>query len=136
MTTEEDVRHEAAERKRMDSIWWAGVLIWIGLALAGEYFEILPEIGDSGEWWPWIFVGVGAWSILLNLYRTTSSWPNPSTWDWIWTAIFSLVALGSFVDFEGEIVGAVVLVVIGVVFLVKALSRGESTGPPPGAASA
>jgi cell division septation protein DedD len=49
--------------------------------------------------------------------------------------IFSLVALGSFVEFEGEIVGALVLVVIGVVFLAKALSRGESGGPPGRAAS-
>jgi len=135
MTSESDINNETAERKRMDSIWWSGVLIWIGLAMAGEYLEILPTIGDRGTWWPWIFVGVAGWSILLNLYRLASDWPNPSAWDWTWTVIFSLVALGSFVEFEGEIVGAFVLVVIGVVFLTKALSRGESGGPPGRAAS-
>ena len=125
MTDEQDTTSEAAERKRMDAIWWAGVLIWIGLALGAEYADILPTIGDSGEWWPWIFIGVGPWSLALNTYRTTSSWPNPSTWDWIWTAIFLLVGLGTVVDIGGEIVGAVVLVVIGVIFMVRALSRSE-----------
>ena len=121
---DETARHEA-ERKRMDAIWWAGVLIWIGLALGAEYLEILPEIGDSNSWWPWIFIGVGPWSLALNTYRATSSWPNPSTWDWIWTAIFMLVALGTVVDIGGEIVGAVVLVVIGVIFMVRALRPSE-----------
>jgi len=125
MTDEQDTTSEAAERKRMDAIWWAGVLIWIGLALGAEYADILPTIGDSGEWWPWIFIGIGPWSLALNIYRQTSSWPNPSTWDWIWTAIFMLVALGTVVDIGGEIVGAVVLVVIGVILMGRALSRSE-----------
>jgi hypothetical protein len=82
-------------------------------------------IGDRSEFWPWIFIGVGPWSLALNLYRTASGWPTPSTWDWIWTAIFLLVALGTVGDIGGEMVGAVVLVVIGVVFLVRALARTE-----------
>ncbi len=118
---------EAAERKRMDAIWWAGVLIWIGLSLAAEYADILPAIGDSGDWWSWIFVGVAPWSLLLNLVRQASSLPNPSTWDWIWTGIFILVALGTFVDIGGELVGAIVLVVIGIILMSRALSRHDST---------
>ncbi len=120
-----DPAAEAAERKRMDAIWWAGVFIWIGLALGAQALDILPQIGDSDEWWPWIFVGVGPWALVLNLYRQTSSWPNPTTWDWIWTAIFLLVALGTVADIGGEIVGAVVLVVVGVILLARALSRAE-----------
>lgn len=111
----------------MDAIWWAGVLIWIGLALAAEYADILPEVGDSGDWWPWIFIGIGPWALLLNLYRQASSGPNPSTWDWIWTAVFLLVALGTFVDIGGEIVGAAVLVVIGIVLMFRALSHDRPT---------
>jgi hypothetical protein len=116
---------EKAERKRMDSIWWAGVLIWIGLALGAEYLDILPEVGDAGEWWPWIFIGVGPWSLALNAYRATSSWPSPSTWDWIWTAIFLVIGLGTVVDVGGEIVGAVALLVLGVIILVRALRPNE-----------
>jgi hypothetical protein len=120
----ESARHDA-ERKRMEAIWWAGVLIWIGLALGAEYLDILPEVGDEGEWWPWIFIGVGPWSLGLNLYRQAYGTPKPSAWDWVWTTIFLLVALGSVVEIGGEIIGAGALVVIGVVFLFRALSRNE-----------
>lgn len=123
---ESSEQREREERKRFDSIWWAGVLIWIGLALGAEYLEILPEIGDTAEWWPWIFVGVGPWSLALNLYRAASpTAPNPSTWDWTWTVIFMAVAIGALVDLGGEIVGAAALVTIGLVVLIRALSRKE-----------
>ena len=127
MTELREPNNEAAERRRMDAIWWAGVLLWIGLALAAEYADILPEVGDSGDWWPWIFIGIGPWALLLNLYRQASSGPNPSTWDWIWTSVFLLVALGTFVDIGGEIVGAAVLVVIGIVLMFRALSHDKPT---------
>jgi hypothetical protein len=109
----------------MDAIWWAGVLIWIGLVLGAENLNILPRIGDGGEWWLWIFLGAGLWALALNIFRTATGWPNPSTWDWIWTAIFLLVGLGGVVNIAGGIIGAVVLVGIGIVFLVRALSRSE-----------
>ena len=125
MTELEDAATEAAERKRMDRIWWGGVLIWIGLALAATYANILPDVGDTGEWWPWIFIGVGPWSLVLNLYRQASDSPDPKTWDWIWTAVFLLVALGTFVDISGEIVGSIVLVAIGLIMLTRALRRSE-----------
>ena len=123
--TDLDAKEEARERKRMDSIWWAGALIWIGLTLAAEYLDILPEVGDANEWWPWIFLGVGPWSLALNLYRQSSGWPNPSTWDWIWTAIFLAAGLDTIVDIGGELVGAGVLIVIGIVIMVRALSPNE-----------
>jgi hypothetical protein len=114
---------EKAERKRLDSIWWAGALIWVGLVLGAETMDILPRIGVGSQWWRWIFLGLGPWALLLNGYRALSGLPNPSTWDWIWTFIFLLVGLGGIFNFAGEIVGAVVLVGIGVIFLARALSR-------------
>lgn len=125
MTEEVETRGHNAERKRMDAIWWAGVLIWIGLVLGAENLNILPRIGYGGEWWLWIFLGAGLWALALNVFRTATGWPNPSTWDWIWTAIFLLVGLGGFVNIASGIIGAVVLVGIGIVFLVRALSRSE-----------
>ncbi len=119
-----DVTDEAAlddARKRFDAIWWAGTLIWMGLALAAGYFDILPEVGDSNEWWPWIFIGVAPWSIALSLYRLVSeNAPNPSAWDWTWTGVFTAVALGAFVDISGALVGAIALVITGVVILARA----------------
>lgn len=119
----EQLQSEKDERKRYESIWWGGVLVWLGLVLGGVALDVVPDIGETSEWWPWIFVGVGAWSLALNLYRAvTRTAPNPSTWDWIWTAIFVAVGAGALVDVGGEIVGAVVLVVIGLVILRRALS--------------
>lgn len=114
-----------AERRRMDSIWWAGALIWIGLVLGAQNLNVLPQIGLGDDWWLWIFLGLGPWALALNLLKTVSDLPNPSTWDWIWTVIFLLVGLGGVANVAGEIVGAVVLVGIGVVALVRALTRRE-----------
>jgi hypothetical protein len=125
MTEEVETRGHNAERKRMDTIWWAGALIWIGLILGAQNFDFLPQIGRGNEWWLWIFLGLGPWALALNGYRALSDWPNPSTWDWIWTVIFLLVGLGGIVNIAGEIVGAMVLVGIGVVTLVRALKRDE-----------
>jgi hypothetical protein len=72
-----------AERKRLDLIWWAGALIWVGLVLGAESMSILPQIGSGSEWWLWIFLGLGPWALILNGYRSISGLPNPTTWDWI-----------------------------------------------------
>ena len=120
--TERDQKNEA---KRWDAIWWAGALIWIGLALAGEAIDILPDIGDSSEWWPWIFIGLGPWSLILNGYRFVSDALNPSTWDWVWTLLFLGVAIGTVADIAGEIVGAVVLVGIGAIILFRTLAQSD-----------
>jgi hypothetical protein len=125
MTEAKEMTVEKAERKRMDSIWWAGALIWVGLVLGAEYLNFLPRLGFGREWWLWIPLGLGPWALVLNGYRAMSDLPNPSTWDWIWTAIFLLGGLGSLLNFAGEIVGAVALVAVGVVFLTRALKRGE-----------
>jgi hypothetical protein len=117
---------QKAERKRFESIWWAGVLIWIGLALGANQLDILPEIGDRADFWPWIFLGVGPWSLVLNLYRTLSETaPKPSTGDWIWTVVFIAIGFGALVDFAGELVGAVALIALGLIFMSKALRRSE-----------
>lgn len=119
----EQQQSEQDERKRFETIWWGGTLIWLGLVFGAKAIDILPEIGETSEWWPWVFVGVGAWSLALNLYRAaTTTAPNPSNWDWIWTGIFVAVAVGSLADIGGEIVGATVLIVLGLVILLRSVS--------------
>jgi tellurite resistance protein TehA-like permease len=125
MTGMTDTAREDAERRRMEAIWWAGALIWLGLALGAEYLDILPAIGEEEEWWPWIFIGLGPWALLFNVYRLTSDGPKPNAWDWIWTAIFMGVATSSAADVGGELLGAIILVVAGVVFMSRAVSHRE-----------
>lgn len=121
---ERAAQEERAERKRYDAIWWGGVFVWLGIALAGEAWDFLPRI--DGDWWPWIFIGVGPWSLLLNGYRYISAGaPDPATRDWVWTAIFLALAVGALADFGGAIVGALALVVVGLVILLRAIARQE-----------
>ncbi|HSJ85026.1 MAG TPA: hypothetical protein VLA91_14580 [Acidimicrobiia bacterium] len=117
-------QEERAEHKRFDAIWWGGAFLWIGMALAGDYLDILPRI--DGDWWPWIFIGIGPWALILNSYRIVSATaPNPTTWDWTWTVIFIAIAAGSVLDLTGDLVGALALVVIGLVVLIRAITRQE-----------
>ncbi|MGD2103160.1 MAG: hypothetical protein PVG83_13085 [Acidimicrobiia bacterium] len=111
------------ERKRLDAIWWAGAFIWIGVTLGAHSLELLPEIGGSSEWWPWIFSGLGVWSLLLNTIRVATDAPNPTTWDWIWTVVFAGVAASAFVDVTVGTVGAAVLIAIGLLVLYRAVAR-------------
>lgn len=111
------------ERKRLDAIWWAGAFIWIGVTMGADSLDLLPEIGDSSDWWPWIFIGLGAWSLLLNTFRVASDAPNPTTWDWIWTVVFAGVAVSAFVDVTAGTVGAAVLIAIGLLVLYRAVAR-------------
>ncbi len=110
-----------AQHKRFDAIWWGGAFVWLGIALGGDYLDILPRI--DGEWWPWIFIGIGPWSLILNGYRVASTGaPNPSTWDWVWTVIFLAVAARALVDISGALFGALALVLIGLVILFRAIA--------------
>jgi hypothetical protein len=122
MTDVLERQEERTEAKRFDAIWWGGAFLWIGIALAGDYLDILPRI--EGEWWPWIFIGIGPWALILNAYRVASpTAPNPTTWDWIWTVIFIAIAVGSVSEVTGALVGAFALIVIGLVVLIRAITR-------------
>lgn len=122
MTDVKERREKRTDAKRFDAIWWGGAFLWIGIALAGDYLDILPRI--DGEWWPWIFIGIGPWALILNSYQAASSTtPNPTTWDWIWTVIFMAIAAGSVLDLTGALVGALALIVIGLVVLTGAIAR-------------
>lgn len=123
MTDVKERTYEEQERKRLDSVWWGGAFIWVGLVLGAEWLDILPTVADTGNWWPWIFIGLGPWALAMNVYRSMTDLPNPSTWDWVWTAIFVMIAIGAFVDFSGAVAGAVALVVIGAVIMINALRR-------------
>lgn len=118
---------QEAERKRLDAIWWGGALIWLGVVFAAERLDLLPAIGADGEWWPWIFLGLGPWALVMNSYRALSNRPDPTTWDWVWTAIFMGVGLVAVLETGVEIIGAVILVVLGLVVLLGALLRGGRT---------
>ncbi|NIM93413.1 MAG: hypothetical protein GTO18_06855 [Anaerolineales bacterium] len=85
------------ERRRIDALWWGGTFIWAGLIFGVDALGYLPQIGESDAW-SWIFLGVGAYSLLISLLRVASSaYSNPKTWEWIFGGFLLVVGLGGMV---------------------------------------
>ena len=124
MTTEpisQEMAQEQAKRRQMEALFWGGAFVLAGLVFLAENLNILPDIGAEGSWWVWIFLAAGVWALLINVFRLVSTdWPNPTTGDYIWTAILLLIGLGGVFEFdvEGTVIAAVVLVGIGLLILV------------------
>jgi hypothetical protein len=127
MTTEQEFmvakhRHgKRQERKRLEGLWWAVVLIWAGLVFGADSMGLLPQIGDADAW-SWIFLGAGVFGVLGALYRVISpNVPNPSTWDWVWGSFCLIIGLGGFAAVK--IAWPLILILVGGVILVSALWR-------------
>jgi hypothetical protein len=126
MATEQELATQKEKKRTIDAIFWGGAFIIAGLVFLAENLEILPEIGDAGEWWFWIFLGAGVWALLINIFRLTSAdWPNPDAGDYFWTAVLLLVGIGGATDFDidGSVIAAVVLVGLGVLLLGNTLRQ-------------
>jgi len=116
---EQEQLREKAERKRLESFWWAAVIIWSGLIFLAEFLEILPEIGEAGAW-SWIFLGAGLFGFAGAAIRGYSTeMPNATGWDIFWSAVFFIIGSTGF--FGGGIAFPVALVVVGIVILVNVL---------------
>ena len=73
LKAEQELMQEKAERKRLETLWWAAVIIWAGLIFIADYVEILPEIREAGVW-SWIFLGAGVFGLIGALIRVMSNW--------------------------------------------------------------
>jgi hypothetical protein len=112
---------ERRERRRLEGLWWAVVLIWAGLVFGADSMGLVPQIGDADAW-SWIFVGAGTFGMLGSLYRLTStSVPNPTTWDWVWASFCLIIGLGDFTTLN--ISWPLILILVGGVILVNVLWR-------------
>ena len=121
MKAEQELMHEKAERKRLEAFWWAAVLIWAGVVLVADYLGILPQIREENVW-SWIFLGAGAFGLLGALIRVVSDeLPNPTGWDYFWSALFLIIGAAGFVG--GGIAFPFALIVIGVAILANVLFR-------------
>ena len=117
-----DNRHsKRRERKRLEGLWWAVVLIWAGLVFGADSMGLLPQIGDADAW-SWIFLGAGVFAILGAIYRVISpNVLNPSTWDWVWGSFCLVIGLGGLTTVK--IAWPLILILIGGVILVRVLWR-------------
>jgi hypothetical protein len=121
MKAEQEMLHEKAERKRLESFWWAAVIIWAGLIFIADYFNALPEIGGANAW-SWIFLGAGAFGLIGALIRVVSAdMPKPTGWDYFWSVLFLIIGAVGF--FGAGIAFPIVLVVVGIAILANVLFR-------------
>ena len=123
LKAEQEAMQEKAKRKRLESFWWAAVIIWAGIVFIADYLNILPEMGGANAW-SWIFLGAGVFGLLGALVRVASAdLPKPTSWDYIWSAIFLIIGASGF--FGGGIAFPIALIVIGVAILANVLFRHE-----------
>ncbi len=116
MTMEEFVDKKAL-RSRMEAIYWAGALIWVGLVFGAEELGLFPKIGTASAW-SWVFLGVGLYGTVLNVYGTISPKINvTTTGDYLWSGFWLMLGLSGF--FTTSILWPIVLVALGVGILVK-----------------
>lgn len=100
---------------RLDNFFWAGALIWAGIVFA------LNNIGFlQANPWSWVFLGSGAWGLVLNFFSQSSSdYARPTTWDWGWVILFLVLGIAGLLTFT--VPGWLFLIGFGVLILVSAL---------------
>jgi hypothetical protein len=109
------------ERKRLEGLWWALVLIWAGLVFGADSLGLVPQIGDADAW-SWIFFGAGMLGVLGAFYRfITPNLPDPTTWDWVWGGFCLIIGLGGFTTLN--ISWPLILILIGGAILVNVFWR-------------
>jgi hypothetical protein len=121
MTDELKTGIEQEERRRIETIYWAGVLIWAGVVFILDNQGSLPEIGEAGPW-SWVFFGAGLYGTLGNFFRLVAvDWSSPTTWDWIWSGFWLIIGV---VGVTGvDIFWPLAMVLAGVVVLGNTLLR-------------
>jgi hypothetical protein len=123
MSTEGEMMESKEEKKYLDAIFWGGSLLWAGLVFGLDTFGYLPQIGDASSW-SWVFLGMGAYGLLLNVIRLVSeSLSNANSWDWVWAIIFLLIGAAGFISVS--VPWWLFLILIGAVIIGSALRGRE-----------
>jgi hypothetical protein len=121
MTEELKTALEQEQRRRIETLYWAGVLIWAGLVFLADHQDWLPTVGEAGPW-SWVFFGAGLYGTLGNFFRLVSvDWVNPTSWDWIWSGFWLIIGL---VGVTGvDVFWPLALILVGVVVIANMLFR-------------
>lgn len=121
----EEIVDKMEVRKRYEALYWAGALIWAGLVFGAESLGILPQFGQADAW-TWLFVGVGLYGTLMNIYGTvTPDLDITTTGDYLWSGFWLLIGVSGF--FAVDVFWPVVLVLLGVAIVAKQFVRQNST---------
>lgn len=118
------------EKRRRDplaTLGWALVLIWAGVVLLIENFNLLDNIAIDFladlETWSLIFVGAGLIVLALVVVRLlVPEYRGPVTGNIIFAFILVGIGLGETVGWG--VMGALILIALGISYLVRGFFRG------------
>ena len=48
--TIEQKKSQKEKRQHLETLWWAGALIWAGLVFGADSLGLLPQIGQADAW--------------------------------------------------------------------------------------
>jgi len=112
-------------KKRIETLFWGGLLLWVGLVFLVANFDILTFINMENAW-KWILMGAGVLALASNLFRSVSAdYPAPEAWDWIFTAGFLIGGLSGLTAINFDLVWPFVLIIIGGIVLVRVIMKRE-----------
>ena len=115
---------EKWRRDPLNAVWWALILIWAGLVLIADNMGMLDNLGLSGKGWSLGFLGAGILALLLVLIRLfVPAYRRPVTGSIIIGFILLGIGLGELTRWD--VVGALVLIAIGVSILLSRLIQQE-----------
>jgi hypothetical protein len=113
----------AKNKKRIETLFWGGLLLWVGLVFMAANFGVFAFI-DLANAWRWILLGAGVLALGSNLFRSVSAeYPNPGLWDWIFTGGFLIGGLSGFTSINFDNLWPFILVIIGAIVLVRAMTN-------------
>ena len=125
---EKEEKGDVGEKWRRDPIeaaGWAFFLIWIGIVLLAEYYGYLARF-ERLETWSVIMIGAGVLVLLGVLVRlAVPAYRKPVLGSIILGVILLAIGLSDVVDLSGPLVGAIILILIGVAIIVGGLTRGR-----------
>ena len=121
MNNEHDGTREHRQRHRLQSLFWASILIWAGLVFTAESMGWLPQLGHTGAW-NWVFFGAGVIALVGALWRELSAaHTRPGVGNYLSAGILIIIGLSGFIAVK--ITWPVVLLALGVILLAIALFR-------------
>ena len=130
---EKDEKDEKGRDESWDEKWrrdplnaagWAFILIWAGLVLIAENVGMLDNMGIRGEAWSIAFLGAGVIVLLGVLVRLlVPAYRRPVTGSIIFGFILLGIGLGELTRWD--VVGALVLIAIGVSIILSRFVGGQ-----------
>jgi len=109
------------EQRRLQGIYWACVVIWVGLVFAADSVGWLPKVGNADPW-NWAFFGAGVLALLGALWREVSpKYARPRVGNYIWAGVLIIIGLSGVITFK--ITRPLILLLVGLALLALNLFR-------------